>query len=429
MKKIFALLSFIALCNITAVFSQNADTKIKSKVKIYLDCNRPWLCDEEFLRTELKMVDYVRDRFLSDVQVISNVQFSGGGGEQNMLVFLGQNAFNGTSDTLRYFNNPTNTDDEKRRKMLQYLKIGLMRYIAQSPIGEQIAIDFKENNEDKDKQASSPQKDPWNYWQFSISTSGYFNGDNNYQQQDINMNTSANRETEKSRVNFDIFNNLSRQTITVNNEKVNIKTDRQGMNFSFVKKVNEHFGFGLSSEAQRSVFDNIDTRIEATPRIEYSFTPYKNFNTERLVLQYSIGPQYSNYQDSTLYDRTQEMLMTQKLGIIGSFTKPWGSLNGGVFWSNYFHDFNKNNLFIGLGISWRIFKGFQFGLGGNFQFIRDQISLPKQGASRDDVLTRRRLIATSYSYFGGVGFSYRFGSIYNSQVNPTFKGLNYSLNF
>jgi hypothetical protein len=71
----------------------------------------------------------------------------------------------------------------------------------------------------------------------------------------------------------------------------------------------------------------------------------------------------------------------------------------------------------------------QFGVGGNFEFIRDQISLPKSGASRDDVLTRRRLIASNFSYFMGVGFSYRFGSIYNSQVNPTFKGLNYSLNF
>jgi hypothetical protein len=29
----------------------------------------------------------------------------------------------------------------------------------------------------------------------------------------------------------------------------------------------------------------------------------------------------------------------------------------------------------------------------------------------------------------GVGFSYRFGSIRNSIVNPRFKGLSYSINF
>ena len=92
-------------------------------------------------------------------------------------------------------------------------------------------------------------------------------------------------------------------------------------------------------------------------------------------------------------------------------------------------DFGKNNLSIGGGVSWRVFKGFQFAIGGNFQFVHDQISLPLGNASRDDVLTRRRLIASTYDYFMGMGFSYRFGSIYNSQVHPTFKGLNWSLNF
>ena len=84
---------------------------------------------------------------------------------------------------------------------------------------------------------------------------------------------------------------------------------------------------------------------------------------------------------------------------------------------------------IGGGISWNIFKGLQFAVGGNFEFVHDQISLPLEGASRDDVLTRRRLIATTYDYFMGIGFSYKFGSIYNSQVHQTFKGLNYNLNF
>ena len=101
----------------------------------------------------------------------------------------------------------------------------------------------------------------------------------------------------------------------------------------------------------------------------------------------------------------------------------------GAFWSNYMDDFSKNNASVGGGISWRVFKGFQFAIGGNFEFVHDQISLPKQGASRDDVLTQRRIIATTYDYFFGVGMSYRFGSIFNSQVHPTFKGLNYSLNF
>ena len=430
MKKLSTFIALTFILSSTFLKAQSTTDKTTTKVKVFLDCTRPWLCDEEFLRTELKMVDYVRDRFLSDVHIILNTQFAGGGGEQNELILRGLNNFSNMQDTIRYFNNPTTTDDERRQKLLKNLKLGLIRYVMQSPAADNVEISFKENKKDVDNQASSPKKDPWNYWQFSFGTSGFFNGDQNYSSQNINMNVSANRETEKSRFGLDFTNNINRQKITVSpDEKVNIKTDEQGMDLRYAVKVTEHWAYGCNGNFIRSVFSNIDARFFFAPRLEYSVLPYKRFNNERITIQYSIGPEYSQYGDTTLYFKTKEVLIKHRLGVNGSFTKPWGSVNIGAGWTNYLDDFDKNNLFIGGGISWRVFKGFQFGVGGNFEFIRDQISLPKSGASRDDVLTRRRLIASNFSYFMGVGFSYRFGSIYNSQVNPTFKGLNYSLNF
>ncbi len=417
----------VLLFNFTLI-AQNSENKNDAKIKIFLDCTRPWLCDEDYLKNEFKMVDYVRDRFTSDVHVILNTQFSGGGGEQNELVCKGQGRFSHKSDTLRYFNDPTMSDDDKRKKLLQYLKLGLIGYIAQSSIAEKIQFSYTDDK--KETQTAALKKDPWNYWQFSVNTSGFFNGNKNYQSSDINAGLSADRETEKSRFRFRADNNVSRQVITIgNDEKVTINKDQQSIFVNYVQKMNEHWALGIGGDFSRSIFDNIDARFGVSPRLEYSVLPYKKFNNERMVIQYEIGPQYSNYRDTTIYFKTQEVLFQQKISAITSFTKPWGSINLGAFWSNYMHDFRKNNLGIGGGISWRIFKGLQFAVGGNFQFVHDQISLPSEGASRDDVLTRRRLIATTYDYFVGMGFSYRFGSIYNSQVHPTFKGLNYSLNF
>ncbi|NOZ55257.1 MAG: hypothetical protein GXO73_00510, partial [Calditrichaeota bacterium] len=54
--------------------------------------------------------------------------------------------------------------------------------------------------------------------------------------------------------------------------------------------------------------------------------------------------------------------------------------------------------------------------------IHDQLSLPKKGASREEVLLRRRMLATTYSYFVSFGVSYTFGSIYTNIVNPRFGG-------
>ena len=133
MRKVFIFI--FVIYSISSAFGQ---VKTKSKIKVFQTCSHEWLCDVEYLRNELKMVDFVRDRFLCDVQVILNTQFNNAGGEINTISFQGQNDFAAIKDTLSYFNNATATEDVKRRKMLQNLKLGLMQFIAKSPIAEDI---------------------------------------------------------------------------------------------------------------------------------------------------------------------------------------------------------------------------------------------------------------------------------------------------
>ncbi len=427
--------NFLTCLLIIITFTLFGQIKTNEKIKIYLSCTQEWLCDTDYLRNELKMVDFVRDRFLCDVQVVMNVQFSAGGGENTTLSFLGQNQFANSRDTLVYFNDPTATEDMKRKKMLNHLKLGLIPYVSKSPIADKIEINYIAPEEES---LIQQKNDPWNYWQFSIRSSSYFNGDRNFKSQSIYSSISASRETEKNKFTLRLSNNISRNKFSIfykvdsgidTSEVVQVTRDQQNAFGRYVNKLNEHWGIGLSSSFSRSVFQNIDARIEFTPMIEYSFLPYKDFNSQRVILSFEIGPQYSNFKDTTIYFKTAETLIQQNINFTTSFTKPWGSINFGTGFSAYLDDFKKNNLFIGGGVEWNIFKGFKFGLGGNIQLIHDQISIPKASASRDDVLTQRRIIASTYDYFMGIGFSYSFGSIYNSQVNPTFKGLNYSLNF
>jgi hypothetical protein len=197
----------------------------------------------------------------------------------------------------------------------------------------------------------------------------------------------------------------------------------------YLKKLNEHFGIGISGDIINSLYQNLNIRTSLTPKFEYSITPYKKFNSDRIILRYNIGPEYSNYGDTTIYFKTSEWQAKQSIDAIASFTKPWGSVNVGAFWTNYLSDFKKNNLSFNGGISWRIFKGLQFGVGGYYAFVRDQINVKKGRASATDILTQRRALLSNYNYFGGVGFSYTFGSIFNNAVFPAFRGLNWGLNF
>jgi hypothetical protein len=70
----------------------------------------------------------------------------------------------------------------------------------------------------------------------------------------------------------------------------------------------------------------------------------------------------------------------------------------------------------------RLFKGFEFFVTGNYDRIRDQVYLQKGKASDEEVLVRRRQLATNYQYFAEFGISYSFGSIFNNIVNPRISG-------
>ena len=57
---------------------------------------------------------------------------------------------------------------------------------------------------------------------------------------------------------------------------------------------------------------------------------------------------------------------------------------------------------------------------GDVARIHDQRALPEAGATPDEILLRRRELATSYSYFTFINLQYRFGSTLNNTVNPRF---------
>ena len=98
----------------------------------------------------------------------------------------------------------------------------------------------------------------------------------------------------------------------------------------------------------------------------------------------------------------------------------WGSVSSTLEASFYLQDFGKNRLDWFNELDIRIFKGFSINMYGGASRIRDQLSLPGGGATYEEILLRRSQLATGYEYYGSIGLSYTFGSIYNNIVNPRF---------
>lgn len=81
------------------------------------------------------------------------------------------------------------------------------------------------------------------------------------------------------------------------------------------------------------------------------------------------------------------------------------------------HDLNKNRISIDSRLSIRVFKGLSVNFSSNYDYVQDQLSLPKGDASLEEVLLGKRQLATTYGISVSAGISYSFGSIYNNVVN------------
>ena len=421
MKKLIQVLFLLLIAQFS--FAQS-----NVKTKVFIECSSTWLCDFDYLRTELSMVDFVRDRFIADVHVQVNTQFSSSGSEQNTLVFKGQNTFLHQDDTLTYFNASTLSDDEKRKKMVKSVTLGLIKYISHTEAANNIVITYNKPA-DTDTANIKKQKDPWNYWIMSLGASGYFEGDANYKTQSIYSYIYADRETEKTKTNIGLSYNYRRNEFVVSDQETVVKENPQTNGYiNFINKINQHWGYGIFTSYLKSEYSNYDIKLSLIPKVEYDVFKYKEFNNQRLVINYGLGVQYNNYKDTTIFFKTEETLFVQNVAIISSFTKPWGSINVGAYYNSYLYDLSKFSLTFSGAVNWNIFKGFKFGIGGNYDITRNLIQLSKAGATRDEVLLQQRQLNSQYSYFFGVGISYQFGSKFNNFINPAFKGLNWSLN-
>ena len=418
MRSNLSSLIVVMLFSLTSInYSQTDQSLIKNGApNIFVDCG---LCDMNFLKEQIAIVNYVRDRKDADIHILFTSQRTAAGGTDYKLYFIGQNVFENMSDTLDYSTNQTDTQDQSRIKMVNALKLGLARYIAHTKVADQMNISFAKPETKKEE-----QKDDWDFWNFKTGINGNFSGQDNYKYNYFNGSISANRSTEDLKLSFKI-NASYNENIYTYDDGVS-KTDiislsrYQSFNTYVVKAIDGNWSWGVWAGLSSSTYSNIDFEAWASPGIEYNIFPYSVSNEKQLRIDYKLRHGYFKYGEETIYFKTKEDLWSQSLEMNLSLVRPWGTISIGTEGANVLTDFNLYELSITGSISLNLFKGFSLNFYGGYTKIRNQISLPRAGATLEEVLTQRRQLETQYSYWGGFGISYSFGSIYNNIVNPRF---------
>ncbi len=421
---IFATLLFWGFINPIGSNAQDQRDSLQTSqdeaLKIFID-TPDYFLDFDYVRTEITFVNYVRDRADADVHILITTQTTGGGGKEFTLAFIGLKKFDGQNNTLKYISKNTDTEDEIRKGVVNTIKLGLIQYVAHTTARDRLQITY---NAPQESTATVPKvKDPWNYWTFRTSIRGSFNGEKSYKYNYMSGSFRASRTTEDWKIDLGLYGSYQESKYDYG-EEYSYRDIRRNYNLSsdVVKSLGNHWSLGLSASASSSTYQNIDFGVNFAPGIEYSIFPYSESTRRFLTLIYTLNASQVNYIEETIYLKTRESLLSHSLSLSYDMKQPWGSIYTSANSSQYLHDPKKYHLYLFNSLSVRIFKGLSVNLYGSISFLRDQISLPRAGATLEEVLLRRKQLETSYDYWASIGLSYTFGSIYNNIVNPRFGG-------
>lgn len=409
MKRI--ILAAVLILNIINCKSQEAavqsDTLRKDALNVFMEST-------DYIRKEIPYVNYVRDIRDAGVYIISTSQRTGSGGYEYTYFLVGQHEFEGMRDTITFVTTPDETTEGYRQKMVRTLKMGLMRYVARTPLAQYMNISFSQ------PLSETVTGDRWKSWVFKGSLSSYLNGEKTYKYYYLTGNLAAAKITEKWKIDINARYNTNASEYIIDGSTVTSKSKTKYVTGLVVRSISDHWSYGGSTTVGSSSYSNKKLYYNLMPGIEYDLFPYSESTRRQMRVLYSAGISLVEYADTTIYDKIRENLFLHTLSASYEVIQKWGSIDFTLTYNNYLHDWSKNNLSFNGYFNFRIAKGLSLNFGGGASLIHDQINLVKQDLTYDEILLQRKEIATQYEYYLNFGLSYTFGSIYNNVVNPRF---------
>ncbi len=405
----FSLFFFIS-SSLTQTEQKGAEKAEERAPLVFLECET---CDLPFIQSQISFVNFIKESNQAQVHVLVTVAATPTG-ETYTLSFKGQKEFAGDDDFLNYQPKKTATAEEVKKGLVQTLKMGLIRYVGKTPVSSRISISFL------DKVKPTDVVDKWKFWVFSLSVNSFLNGQQTYKSGMYFGSFSANRVTPEMKIRLSVNAMQSKDRFNYEDQLIESSSDSQNLRGLVVKSINDHWSVGGYFSVNSSTYSNIKLRVSPAPAIEYDLFPYSESTRRQLRFLYRLNYSSVVYREETIYMKTQENLWQQALSVTLELMQKWGTISTSLEGANYLHDFSKNHLEVWGEISLRLFQGLNFNIHGGYSKINDQLSLPRQGASYEEVLLRRKQLATTFEYFFSVGLSYTFGSVKSRVVNPRF---------
>lgn len=384
---------------------------------LYLDCQR---CDYNYIRQEIDFVNYVRDQEQADIHLFITVTSTGGGGREYELSFMGRRNFSDISFTFTQLTDRDMTNSEIRDSLNDAIKMGMAPFMMKTPISDRFSLQF--DGIDETQFPNVDVDDPWNHWVFRIY-GGRLQMELESNQKEFSSRWGfwADRVTEDWKIRIRPYFNYDFEEIDrEDEEKIVSHRHRHGLQSHVIKSLGDHWSAGFFARYNTRNDRNLRHRFQLHPGIEYSIFPYEESTRRSIIFRYMAGYTHVDYYEPTIFQKTQEDLLNQRVDIRARYQQPWGNINAGIIGTHYFHDFTLRRLETYTRVSIRLTEGLSLSVQTDFDIIQDQLSLRAGEQDLQDIILAQQEMATDFSFRGMVAISYTFGSDFANIVNTRF---------
>ncbi len=410
-----------------AQLASDARTQQVRTPRVFLDCQIRFGCDFDHFRTEIRFVDWVRDRSDADVHVIVTGTGAGGGGMQYTLDFIGLREMGGLDDQLTYTSHGSDVQAETRDGITQTLRLGLIRYGVQAGQGRGFNVGWdgiaaRSGSGPGTGEADMGEPlDPWNFWTFRMGLSGNLDLQETRTESRLNPSFGADRVTEAWKINTSLWANFRRDRRELADGR-EIRNDMNSWraNVLVVRSISDHLSVGVDVGGNNSVRNNQRRRVNFAPAVEYNYYPYAEATRRQLIAHYQVGLEHSSYYEETVFGVTEETVPLHRLQVQYRAREQWGNAGIGLESSQYVHQGGLYNVGINGDLSYRIARGLEFNVSAGAGWVNDNIHTPVDAIPDEDILLGRQSLPSSYAYEASMGFNYRFGSSLANVVNNRF---------
>ncbi|MDA0334912.1 MAG: hypothetical protein O2782_07095 [bacterium] len=304
---------------------------------VFLDCAA---CDFAYIRREVPFVNWVRDREDAVVHILVTDQGTAAGGREYVLDFLGRKQHADRDGSLRYVAQQGASDDVERQGLAQILKIGLLPYLADSPILSRLQVSY-EAGAGAVAPAATAAVDPWDSWVFRIDGSGWLQRESQLTEISLDGGLTADRITEDWRIRNYLDLDYDEDRFQSNGLDTQSRSHHWAQRSNVVRSVGPHWSVGISGEVWSDTYDNTRLGLRLAPAMEFSYWPYVLDRKKRLTVAYYVGSRSLDYRKRTIFGHKSETRFEERLQIDLELTQPWGSVRGSVEGSHYFHDVSR----------------------------------------------------------------------------------------